>query len=448
MALRIHRMSIGSQSIPWSLACFLATCGTLLAEPQLVIISPHWEGARIEFGRAFHEWHKAKYGEPVHIDWREVGGTSDIIRFIRSEFTQRPDGIGIDMLFGGGTDPYIELQKYGVLDEYRPPADILDKVPVSIGGVPMYDPQFRWFGVVLTTFGIEKNKRVAEIMKLPEANAWADLVNPKLRGWVGSGDPRNSGSVHMMYEIMLQGYGWEKGWDLMTQIAGNVRQYNKASSDTAKDGTLGETAYALAIDFYALTQVAGAGPANMGFVLPRDLTVVNADCICMLKGAPNKAAAQHFIDFMLSEDGQKLWMLPRGHPGGARDFSIERMCILPELYERYKEVTLVKTNPFALPVSFQYDPEKGGTRWNILNALIGSTLIDVHQELTAAWRSLIRRGMPADGLKEFCGTPLTEEAAITMAKDKWKDAKFRNRQQIEWQKWATRKFETIAHEQK
>src|SRR5689334_21237284 len=115
---------------------------------------------------------------------------------------------------------------------------------------------------------------------------------------------------------MLQGYGREttgdklSGWELITQITGNVREYHKASSDTAKEGMLGETAYALAIDFYALTQVAGAGPENVALILARDLTVVNADGACILKGAPNETIAQHFLNFMLSEDGQKLWMLP------------------------------------------------------------------------------------------------------------------------------------------
>lgn len=411
---------------------------------KLVIISPHWDGVRIEFGRAFSDWHQRNFGEPVDVDWRDVGGTSDIIRFIRSEFKQRPAGIGIDMLFGGGIDPFLELNKEGVLASYRPPDSILTNIPPSIGGVPIYDPEFRWFGAVLTTFGIAQNKQVVQRMKLPAVHEWPDLGDPRLFGWVGSGDPRNSGSVHMMYEIMLQGYGWERGWEIITKMAGNIRGYDRASSLTAKNATLGEVAYALAIDFYALTQVAEAGPEIMGFVLPRGVVVVNPDCITMFRGAPNPVVAQRFIDFVLSEDGQKLWMLPRGHEGGSQKFSIERMSILPALYKRYEGVTLVKMNPFELEVAFQYDPRKGGTRWSLLNGLLGSTLIDVHPELTTAWRSLARHGMPAEELRKFCSPPLTEEEAITMAAGKWKDSAFRNRKQIEWQKWAAAKFQEIA----
>ena len=55
-------------------------------DPELVIISPHTEAIRHEFGRAFEEWHKRKYGKPVKIDWRNMGGTTEIMRYLTSEF--------------------------------------------------------------------------------------------------------------------------------------------------------------------------------------------------------------------------------------------------------------------------------------------------------------------------------------------------------------------------
>lgn len=424
-------------------ALCLASCPAF-ADKTLVLVSPHWDGVKIEFARAFSDWHQAKFGEPVRLDWRDVGGTSDIIRFIRSEFKQRPVGIGIDLLYGGGIDPFLDLEHDGVLATYRPPAEILDAIPATIGGVPVYDPQLRWFGAALASFGIVENTRVVERMNLPPVREWSDLGDPRLCSWVGAGDPRNSGSVHMMYEIILQGYGWERGWEIITRMAGNARAFDKAASLTAKQATLGEVAYSMAIDFYALTQVAEAGADSMSFILPRGVVVVNPDCIAMLKGAPNREIAERFIDFTLSEDGQKLWMLPRGHEGGSKQFSIERMCVRPDLYERLRDVTLVKTNPFALDITFQYDPRKGGTRWSLLNGMIGATLIDVHEELTDAWQTLARHKLPSKELGEFCRPPLTEAEAMAMATKKWNDSAFRNRQQIEWQKWAAAKFRQIA----
>ena len=65
-----------------------------------------------------------------------------------------------------------------------------------------------------------------------------------------------------MFESFLQAYGWERAWQILTQISGNVRQFDRISSSTAKDVTLGETAYAFAIDFFAFAQIATAGPSR------------------------------------------------------------------------------------------------------------------------------------------------------------------------------------------
>jgi iron(III) transport system substrate-binding protein len=47
---------------------------------RLVIISPHNEAIRFEFGRGFDRWHRARYGQAAAIDWRNIGGTSEIAR--------------------------------------------------------------------------------------------------------------------------------------------------------------------------------------------------------------------------------------------------------------------------------------------------------------------------------------------------------------------------------
>ena len=55
-------------------------------DPVLVIVSPHNEAIREEFGHAFSAWHAAHYGRPVRIDWRVIGGTTEIMRYLVSEF--------------------------------------------------------------------------------------------------------------------------------------------------------------------------------------------------------------------------------------------------------------------------------------------------------------------------------------------------------------------------
>src|SRR5436305_8379001 len=56
------------------------------ADDTVVIITPHNEAIRTEFGRGFQAWYHARRGRTVTVDWRVVGGTSDITRFLESEY--------------------------------------------------------------------------------------------------------------------------------------------------------------------------------------------------------------------------------------------------------------------------------------------------------------------------------------------------------------------------
>ena len=56
------------------------------ADETLVIITPHNEALRYEYTRGFREWYHARTGKTVAIDWRVIGGTSEITRFLESEY--------------------------------------------------------------------------------------------------------------------------------------------------------------------------------------------------------------------------------------------------------------------------------------------------------------------------------------------------------------------------
>lgn len=85
-------------------------------DPVLVVISPHNEAIRYEFGQAFSAWHLEHFGEPVKVDWRVIGGTTEIMRYLASEYiaafrawwtaTGRPwPADGCDMIMDRRFDP-------------------------------------------------------------------------------------------------------------------------------------------------------------------------------------------------------------------------------------------------------------------------------------------------------------------------------------------------------
>ena len=258
----------------------------LMAQDELIIISPHPEGIETEFGKNFEKWYAEQTGRTVKTDWRDVGGTSSNYRFIESEFKRVPEGIGIDIFFGGGTDNYLRLSNMGWLHAYKLPGTQLEQMRQSFQGIPLYDAEHQWYGAALSSFGIMYNEELRELLQLPKATAWQDLGNLELLGRIGAADPRESGSAHMVYEIILQTLGWEEGFTLLTKLGGNVRGFSAGANAIPTDVVAGQVIYGLAIDFYAYGQIAVVGADKITYVVPADGAVVTADPIAILKGAP------------------------------------------------------------------------------------------------------------------------------------------------------------------
>jgi ABC-type Fe3+ transport system substrate-binding protein len=343
------------------------------AAESLTIISPHWEGIRYEFGRAFSAHYRQRFSKEVEISWLDVGGTSEILRYIRSEYQRRPDSIGIDLIFGGGVDPFIELKRAALLE--RPALALGPAVAREAAGTPLHDLEGYFFAPTMSVFGIICNQVVLKRLHLETPRTWEDLGAPALKSWIGSGDPRRSGSMHMAYEIMLQAYGWERGWQAIYRLGANIRSFAANSLQVSKDVGNGEVACGLAIDSQASSQIKAFGRDNLSFIVPDGLTVLNGDSIALLKGAPNRDVAVEFLRFLFTEEGQRLWMLPTGSPGGPVSYELGRLAVMPHLYDDRPRAGL-GINPFLQHTSLRYDTALGSARWTLLNDLIGVFIVD------------------------------------------------------------------------
>ena len=288
------------------------------ADETLVIISPHNEAIRYEFSRAFAEYYKAKTGRTVRIDWRIVGGTSEIARYLQGEFYNafkrhwtasgqewteevakaftNPDpsrareaflasqaGIGIDLFFGGGAFDFIAQAKAGSLVDSGIIAAHSDwftdaSIPMSVSGEPYYDEQGRWVGTCLSAFGICYNTdsliRLG-VKTLPAS--WNDLTNPKFAHQVALADPTKSGSIAKAFEMVIQqqmqevvaagsasgsgeateaalAEGWQRGLQLLMKASANSRYFSDAAGKVPMDVSLGDAAIGMCIDFYGRFQ--------------------------------------------------------------------------------------------------------------------------------------------------------------------------------------------------
>jgi len=422
-------------------------------ESEVVVISPHWDGIQAETSRAFAAWHLKKYGSPGTVRWRQTsGGTSQIIRFLRSEFQAAPSA-GVDVFYGGGVDPYLDLKKDGLLTRYDPPADILNEIPAELNGMHIYDPDHDWFGAALSGFGIITNERAREAAGLPVVKTWSDLTNPQLFNWIAGTDPRASGAVLAINEIILQAYGWDKGWAVLMEISGNTRNFVASSASSAVEVGVGDAAYGVAIDVYGQSQAGFYGPQNVSFVLPQGQTVITPDSIAILKNPPHPEMARRFLEFVLSRDGQLLWMMPKGSPGGSVRYVINRMSVWPSLYKELAGITPVTTDPFTMHSDFVYNNKLGSHRRGILSVLIGAWMIDTHDVMARTWKALNSPAMQKLSpekqktlLAEFVAPPCTEAELLHLADTDWKDPIKRTALLNQWQNDALHRYKTLLVE--
>ncbi len=443
---------------------------------RLVIVTPHHERIRDEFGRGFARHWKAKTGETVFIDWRVPGGTSEIAMMLKSEFTAafqqhwtrtlgnpwtaevaqsclnpkalatdpaRAEflgsnvGIGLDLFFGGGGFDFQIQSDVGTLVAQSKPGTGLKEIrkrhpdwfteaviPEKTSGEPFRDPQDRWCGTCLSSFGIVFNRDVLRRLGIEkDPTQWRDLADPRLQGMVALADPGRSSSVTKAFEMLIQQamqeniarltqapgalkpeaieaagvrQGWVEGLSLIQRISANSRYYSDTSTKIPLDVMRGDAAAGMCIDFYGRSTEESLrqadGTSRVGFIMPIGGTSISVDPIAMLRGAPDPELATAFMEYVLSDAGQRLWGFRSGTPGGPEKGALRRLPVRRDFYT--PEITTLMSDgaemPYEKAKAFTYHPEWTGPAFSAIRFLIRVLCVDTHEEQRLAWKRLVQ----------------------------------------------------------
>lgn len=421
------------------IASFLLAPITTYAMDKLVIISPHRRSIQNEYIPAFKEYYKKKYKKEVKVEWLDQGGTSDDLKFIRAKFASSKKSSGIDVFWGGGASAFVELDHGKYLSKYELPKTLKSEIPQEAAGVALYTKSKNWYASAISSFGIFYGKKALQFEKLPEPKSWEDLAQPKFYNQLSLADPRRSGSATIMNVIVVEALGWDKGWEILTSIAGNTRKFTHSSSDPIKAVVSGDASAAMAIDFYANAKIGDLGKDNLGFALPEGKTVMDPDPIAILKGAPNRRTAERFVNFVLSSEAQRLLFLPKGSAGGPKMSTLGRMAINKAAYNGIKGEY---SNPFDIKSTLKLNNEKMAQTQRVFIDLLGAVHIDTHKELKKAWKNIKDKNDPKL-LAEFSKMPISEKELLQLSK-KWNDNVFRNKTINDWIEFSRKKYKKIA----
>lgn len=422
-------------ALPMTLRRETATTSNRKADDHLVVLTPHNESIRQEFGEAFAAYWKQTRGRSIHVDWRTPGGTSEIRMVLdagykAAEETKR-DGIGVDVFFGGGEPDFSGQAKKGrflPLKVFQSRPELFAKdgpIPETFTGERYYPQDHVWVGTCMSQFGICYNPAFLQRIKLPVPSKWHDLGDPGYIGSLALADPTKSGSVARAFELVVQGEilreikarpdnkdaaiaaGWTAGLQLIQRMSANARYFTDSASKIPLDVGQGNASAGMCIDFYgrsfAEELTSTDGKPRVVWIAPVGGTTLSADPIAVLKGAPNEEVAQGFVEFCLSPEAQSLWFSKPGTLHGPKERALHRTPIRRDAYtpENLANSTMPDVHPYEDPGNFTYQKELTGAAFNTLRQLVKVMCIDSHEEMKSSWKALKEAGMPADAVAVF-----------------------------------------------
>ncbi len=188
---------------------------------------------------------------------------------------------------------------------------LLDRIPATIGTpkpMPLKDPKGFWTGTMLEPYGIVYNEGlVTRRLRTTPPKTWEDMLsNPKFKGQIAQCTPDNSSSSHATYEVILQKYGWDKGWEWLSKLGAYTGQFVAKSGDVPAVVAKGEYALGFAVPSYmAFENFLNGG--DIRFIAPPG-AYVTPEPIGIIKNCKNPNAAKAFIEFLLTDEGQKLFI--------------------------------------------------------------------------------------------------------------------------------------------
>jgi ABC-type Fe3+ transport system substrate-binding protein len=184
----------------------------------------------------------------------------------------------------------------GLAETYRPA--ILDEYPETYR-----DPSRRWTVTNLYYYGVAYNTKLVPADSAPKT--FEDLLDPKWKGKMAwrVGDPTGG---ELFIANLLSAWGEDKAMAYLQKLKDQkIINFGAGSARTLVDRVMAGD-YPMALNIYAnhpLISAEKGAPVATQLLAPVAST---AATMVLVKGAPHPFSAMLFIDYILSEEGQKI----------------------------------------------------------------------------------------------------------------------------------------------
>ncbi len=152
---------------------------------------------------------------------------------------------------------------------------------------------------------IEYNTKLVAKEEAPKK--WSDLLNPKWNHKIVLADPRSSGSVYGLIWYLteyLAPKGKPYGWSYYEELAKLDPRYVASHGTIGELVNIGERPVGLQVMQVVDTAVGKGEPVWWNF--PQEGMPAETTMLAIRADSPNQRAAEEFVNFMVSKEGQAL----------------------------------------------------------------------------------------------------------------------------------------------
>ena len=218
-------------------------------------------------------------------------GTQVVIGKLQAEI--QAGAVQADLVWMADIDFFAQLARKNLLVPYTPPE--AERTPAKFhyeGG------RYHEVRLIFNTVGFNT-------LRLKERpTSWKDLADPRYRGKVGMASPFYSGAAFSTLGTLVPHPAF--GWEFFRRLKENGVVVEQSNGTVAQKLATGEFLVASVVDFFLRDLKAKGSPVD--HLWPREGAILIPTPAGIVQGARNVAAAQAFLRYLYSADGQRLFV--------------------------------------------------------------------------------------------------------------------------------------------
>lgn len=229
----------------------------------------------------------------IEVKWIR-DGTTKLTARLQAELAA--GGAAPDVLLIADSVTMESLKQQNLLAAYKSPQ-------ATRFDAQLYDKEGYYYGTKLITTGIAYHSKAPV-----KPSSWQDLFKPELKNMTTLPSPLYSGAAQIHQATLMNDPAL--GWQYYEKLKENGAMPQSGNGAVMSAIASGSKAYGVLVDYMAIREKAKGAPIE--FVFPKEGVSIVTEPVAMMKNAKNPQAAKAFIDFVLSDEGQKL-VLQQGY---------------------------------------------------------------------------------------------------------------------------------------